>query len=877
MSKVAPDPHGSSDADEHHKLSRAPSLFGVYDEDPLEKYVDDEVNIFTTSAPETNYLESPYNSMSPVKDTVDELPKNDIINFESIEYLCFEDEGQVELTAVRMGVILEELEVSWYSIDVSGNRTYEKRAGSIKFEKGQKKLIFPVECCAGGDNEFDVEALVDIALEIKDKTHAATLLGDVKRTRIVFLNRDPFPSGVLDLTNEAKVVRAFIKHNYIIFKKKVHRGILLNMVPGITFVVNQFITQYLLKTIGLATLQNSNKGEVESTHYNYIYMLGVAYLLNIFFSYYCEVQFTKLRLGGCVGLSLRSMAVDTVIQFSSEVEGFDVGRIIKTNERDVNVAIETSWLACFRLTGNLVKLAFMMFFLCLTSIDQARLAGEPSINALIIIPLVVIALERILLGLTFKKASHYNVAAMEADDIWSSFLAQLSSLRTSITNYRKGFMVTHEFERLYKAYNKANFGASYFALHTRWGATLIPSFGSALVMLVVGNQVIEGNIELSAFVVFLNTMNQFGPTLSALFMNFFDINKGYASIVKLAALLNADTRRKLLYRTQKSRKKLMAAYEASPKTIPWGFYDIVVHRVSYAFPLHKELVLSKISCRIEGGQVVAVAGGASVGKKCLLKLIARHFNPIEGGFIHYPSRWRVRYVDGGTCFFGGDLKEVQVAKQKGGDGLLKILKQSTGTLDYNLKFGVQHQIPENQDIWNEEIFELLKCLGMSHQLIGDNFNEYNNGTEAKKYTMIGLNGDRLSQTDRCLLILACTLLSSVDLLLMSNILDILGPIRGAHVLKVLKEFTKGRGLGDILKTEVNATPYHLRKRKTVIFSSKIQALTSLADNWVEFKSADFENDQSKISKVESTEENILQNPLQVGQKFQLGPLLDVKS
>jgi hypothetical protein len=251
------------------------------------------------------------------------------------------------------------------------------------------------------------------------------------------LNIDSFPAGVNELEDENQVVLGFIKHNYQLFSSKVHFGILYRVVPGFAFVINQLIIQYLLKTIALAVLEKENGKHVSAAHYDYIYLLGSAYVLNFLFTYACDYLFAKLKLGGSVGLSLRSMCVDTVIQLTEvEAEEFDVGRIIKTNDRDVDVAIQTSWLACFNLCGNLIKIGFMLLFLCATSIDQARVSNTPSIQLLMLVPISLICLEVGLLLLSFKKASLLNNASMDADDAWSSFLAQISILRQSITNYR---------------------------------------------------------------------------------------------------------------------------------------------------------------------------------------------------------------------------------------------------------------------------------------------------------------------------------------------------------------------------------------------------------------------------------------------------------
>ena len=134
-------------------------------------------------------------------------------------------------------------------------------------------------------------------------------------------------------------------------------------------------------------------------------------------------------------------------------------------------------------------------------------------------------------------------------------------------------------------------------------------------------------------------------------------------------------------------------------------------------------------------------------------------------------------------------------------------------------------------MWDTEIYELLKLLGVSEDLIGKSAEEFCLGPHAMKYTIIGLNGERLSMTNRALLSVARALLSSVDLLLISNMLDLLGPAQAKNVFTLLSEFCKDRALS-VLATEAATTPMHLRKKKTVIFSTKLAELESLADNWM---------------------------------------------
>jgi hypothetical protein len=84
----------------------------------------------------------------------------------------------------------------------------------------------------------------------------------------------------------------------------------------------------------------------------------------------------------------------------------------------------------------MIKIGLMYSFLCYTSVTQANISNEPNIKLLVLIPTSLIILEVLLLLMSFRKGSDKNKAVMDADDAWSSFLAQVSCLRQTITNYR---------------------------------------------------------------------------------------------------------------------------------------------------------------------------------------------------------------------------------------------------------------------------------------------------------------------------------------------------------------------------------------------------------------------------------------------------------
>merc|ERR1719506_3012593 len=138
------------------------------------------------------------------------------------------------------------------------------------------------------------------------------------------------------------------------------------------------------------------------------------------------------------------------------------------------------------------------------------------------------------------------------------------------------------------------------------------------------------------------------------------------------------------------------------------------------------------------------------GKKTFLQLLARTLIPTEG-IIYYPDNLRVRFIPGEPMIFND-------------------------TLMNNLRFGNQ-KTHTDEEIWN-----VCKLVGLGQKLIGQGDMQMGNG------------GVKMSLSDRIYVCIARALLSSVDLLLLSNSLDMLGPEEGGHVLKLLRTWLNERGM-----------------------------------------------------------------------------------
>jgi len=92
----------------------------------------------------------------------------DLIEFESVEYLCYEADKFVELTVVRKGNILNPITIVWSTINIAAQGMYIPMKGEISFKQNELSKTFQMET-QWSYNEFSVESLIDVQLNFKEE------------------------------------------------------------------------------------------------------------------------------------------------------------------------------------------------------------------------------------------------------------------------------------------------------------------------------------------------------------------------------------------------------------------------------------------------------------------------------------------------------------------------------------------------------------------------------------------------------------------------------------------------------------------------------------------------------------------------------------
>ena len=671
------------------------------------------------------------------------------------------------------------------------------------------------------------------------------------RATVIILNDDPFPQGVEDLEDEVAVIKGFVHHNYNDLKTPFWMGMLYKCYPGVQFIWGQLILMDLMRLFKIEDSYNVDDdaftydrqkdykwsgsgsspqgfklppgpslGSTTSGAWTFgdpgpvemLMVRAVYFLINFALGHYFNYKFRCLKLVGRATLDLRTQMINQILQLTpKEQEVFPTGKTAKIMGGQIENALATTWANVFNLWASFFQLFIMIgfswyliasnadFIGCSKREKAAATDGKSACDVgvyrfltfipilFILIPIIMIVFDGVMLKLNIRRSTELNIHAMEKADKWSTYLIEAGDLKSLVQTYRQDYEVAMAFKGLHKEFNGANFKANMFEQGTLWKAKWFPTLLAAAVMIIAGMQVFDG-MAVGTFLALFNTANNFGNVIAGIFASLFAMGEGYASIKKIAFLLNAETNRKNRHLHADELAKRIAGFEAEHG--PLKPLMLTVHGIGYQYNsdtsrVHHPVLPDNLNFTVEPGQMVALTGSSASGKATLLSLIAGTFIPTKG-FSYRPSNWRVRFADGVPLLYDA-------------------------TLMYNLRFGEFVEHPE------KEIWALCAKLGLSHDLLGDA--EFD----------VGFMGEKIPYSDRVVVNIARILLSSVDLVLLAGTLDGIGEEHMEKIIKVFCELIDNRGL-PILESELGETPLALRKPKTVILSSKLHHVVDLADS-----------------------------------------------
>jgi ATP-binding cassette, subfamily B, bacterial len=292
------------------------------------------------------------------------------------------------------------------------------------------------------------------------------------------------------------------------------------------------------------------------------------------------------------------------------------------------------------------------------------------ITLLMIVPL--------LLGLSLWFRSSSDKGYQRVRDGIASVLSDLSESLSGVrvvTGFNRARHNVLFHRNVTGVYRDANDHTAHLA--ATYGATteFVGLLGQAMLLLIGGNMVRDGNLSVGELTAFILYLNSFFLPIQSLVQQYNLYQQGQAAIAKLDELLETHP-----------------TVEEAPDAVDLPMIDgiVALEGVSFAYDPAKP-VLHDVDLHIAEGETMALVGPTGAGKSTIAKLVTRFYDPTEG---------RVT-ID------GHDLRDVTIGSLR---RQLGVVPQEpflfAGTMRDNIAFA-------RPDASDDDVMEAVRRVGLS--------------------------------------------------------------------------------------------------------------------------------------------------------------------
>lgn len=294
---------------------------------------------------------------------------------------------------------------------------------------------------------------------------------------------------------------------------------------------------------------------------------------------------------------------------------------------------------------------------------------------LALVTLLVIVPAMVGMTIWFRSASDkgYEAVRERIADVMAHLQESLSGVRIVAAHNRQRQNVV-EHRNVAGRYREANDHTARLGAVYGSGSEVVAIIGQALVLLVGGRMVLDGDLtigQLTAFVLYLNTF--FAP-IQQMVTLYNTYQSGQAAVAKLRDLLATDP---------------TTAERPDAIELPPLEGRIELDRVRFEYVPGKP-VLADVDLTIEAGEVFALVGPTGAGKSTIASLVTRFYDPTDG----------VVRID------GHDLRDVTLRSLR---GQLGIVPQEPFLFGGSIRDNIAFARPDATD---DEVLDACRAVGI---------------------------------------------------------------------------------------------------------------------------------------------------------------------
>jgi ATP-binding cassette subfamily B protein len=397
--------------------------------------------------------------------------------------------------------------------------------------------------------------------------------------------------------------------------------------------------------------------------------IGGLFLATVLVGWVCV--FTQLMTAGYIGhkvlLKLRTQMFAHLQKLSLRFyDNNEVGRVMSRVQNDVTSMQELLSNGFLTVFGDLIGIAVVVYLVSSRNLELA---------------LVTFSVVPILIGITFIWQIYARRAFMrvrQAIAIVNSNLQENVSGVRVIQSLSRENVNAQRFSALNEDNMRANIEAGRLQAAVMPAVELLSSAATALVIVYGGTQVLNGEISLGVFVLFLFSIERFFQPIRELVMQYTQLQRAMAGGVRVFEVLD-------------TKPDIVDAEGALELDDIRG--EVTFDHVDFDY-VEDVPVLRDINLKVEPGETIALVGSTGAGKTTLTSLILRFYEVTRGAIL----------ID------GIDLRQISRASLTRRTGV--VLQDPflfSGTVKDNILYG-------RLDATDDEVVEAARAVG-AHDFI----------------------------------------------------------------------------------------------------------------------------------------------------------------
>eukprot|EP00928_Gymnodinium_smaydae_P030217 TRINITY_DN22528_c0_g2_i1.p1 TRINITY_DN22528_c0_g2~~TRINITY_DN22528_c0_g2_i1.p1 ORF type:complete len:792 (+),score=66.17 TRINITY_DN22528_c0_g2_i1:173-2548(+) len=719
------------------------------------------------------------------------------VQFSSAEYFASELDIEITVYVWRIGPLDGRTEVKYATVDHSaiGNINYVPTLGSLAFEPGENEK--PITIKLLHDHAWSNTLDFNVRLEAPVGGRLGFYL---YQSKVRLANQDPFPTERVDVESlEAERVSFVLlfteylrmQFQYPLIKSGTIKLILIDLCHNINLVFRLALMLYTIDDI----LDTDDKASHE--RWNALVLVLVLMTCPPALLHFLDWIKPSYRVAGRSRAVLQSALIRRFLIFDrTSRQLFRTSHLMMSTLYDADYVVTFGYMSFVSGIGSMLQLMFILVFQLL----QPYFMHKPFVWT----PLILFFVFPTCLSIyTWTRARLTSAAVHERHSMQKHLVDAVQGATDNsqlIADYSCRHQYMQHFEEHLQRYNSAVVDADRVFLNNSKGPEWVTSVCTAVYMYIEGSRILDGTgPKIGVFITTIALISKVGHEWATIYDLVLKMQMAAVNLRQISWFLNlsVDTnhRRMLAKAQHEMTVKLRAELRSkSSQGIPLDVMPIRIDRVNLSFAAlfnasgHKSrgmLSNSKINlCStglvdIQQGILLALVGPCGEGKSTMLNLLSGNLlsaPPEDGhGYVFVPAHCRALNVSERPLFVHGSLME-------------------------NLTLGLHL---EGKPPPREKVERILRRMELSDHII-----DFLDTEEVPSWVHV------LSKTQQHLLSICRALVANFELTCIHKATQQFPDELARHVLEVLDEHVKNRGLGE------NPTTLAMRRPRTVIYTEE---------------------------------------------------------